>query len=513
MQEEKIRSSWFRWVAVALALLIVGIRIRYINEPLENDLTIRFDYVVRHLHGSQYYTELIAFGPAGAFWINEIFIRIFGANAFTVFLIGCIFSLLTLQGVFLLARDWAGQLGAGIAAMIWTILSFGLATQANQPNTEAYILALVVWGFVALQKPQAVKGIDLFGICAGLLFFLATAIKHHMLFMPLLAFLGHGLVGWRPHKRTGGLNLRRWLVAAFVLVIAWLLLLGFYAMTGRFFIFFDGLLGQSLKYAGGNSGIIANLSSGLKPYYLIPAEQRPHLILYVMLALCIPLGLWKRQFTIVLLLVGWSIGVWLAIAIPGRGYPHYFTLWHALLAIGAGYFFALVKDMLPSKYGGACAIIAAVFVFGFFCFRIPEVWNNKAEQAVYLKYGKVLGSRFTEARQVGLYLREHDPALTVTELGASGLHFWSNHLPPAPFVDSLYAGESQLGELYLAKMTAQLVDEPADWLVVWRELLRPANKDPRAFLVRKITTKHEYIERTDLSGNALVVLRLTKRNR
>ena len=281
----KRRHLWLIALLIALlSVLLVALRLRYLNEPFDNDITIRMSYAMAATHGAAYYSDLFAFGPPGGLWVNELFVRLLGGNEYAVFAMGASCALLAMWGIAALALRWSGSLAALVAAATWAALSIGISTEANQPNAESYVMALMVWGFVLLQSPSQGRPRASWppaAVAAGLLFFLATAVKHHMVFMPLCAFLAHGLIRWR--QPGGEPLLKCWLIAGTVAGACWAGLLGYYAFTGRLVALWDGLVGHSIAYAGAQGGILANLKANLAFDQLVPEVQRGHLLLYALL--------------------------------------------------------------------------------------------------------------------------------------------------------------------------------------------------------------------------------------
>lgn len=499
------RSRWTcLWLMALLSILLVALRLRYLNEPFENDITIRISYAMAAVHGAVYYADLFAFGPPGGLWINELFVRLLGGNEFTVFAIGVSCALLAMWGIAALAMRWSGPLAALVAAAIWAALSFGISTEANQPNSEVYVIPLMVWGLVLLQSPrQDGRPASWMGaVAAGLLFFLATSVKHHMVFLPLCVFLAHGLIRWR---QPGGASLlKRWLIAGIVTGLCWAGLLAYYALTGRLVALWDGLVGHSLAYAASRGGVAANLAAHLSFDRLVPEVQRGQLLLYALLLVVTVAGALRRWMP-ALLLLGWSLGTWLAISLPGRGYPHYYLLWYPLLSIAAGLAMGFVaKRYLSQRPTLAGAAVAAVITM-FMGAKLTEVVLFDAEAAVRLKYGRGGGGVFSGTRVLGLQLRELRCAQSLLEFGASGLHFWAGCDPPMPFVDSVYAAPGEFSEIYRKEMVAAAARRPPHWVVVRRSFLETERDDPRASIWRDISKTAAYEENPAYSSAMFAV--------
>lgn len=488
-----------------LSVLIVALRWRYLNEPFDNDITIRMSYAMAAIHGAAYYSDLFAFGPPGGLWVNELFVRLLGGNEYAVFAMGACCSLLAMWGIAALALRWSGSLAALVAAATWAALSIGISTEANQPNAEAYVVALMVWGFVLLQSPSQGRrpaSRPLAAVAAGLLFFLATAVKHHMVFMPLCAFLAHGLIRWRQPDAEP--VLKRWLIAGTMVGACWAGLLAHYALTGRLVALWDGLVGHSLAYAATQGGVLANLKANLAFDQLVPEVQRGHLLLYALLLAVAVAGALRRWMP-ALLLMGWSLGTWVAISLPGRGYPHYYLLWYPLLSIATGLALGfIVKRYLSRRplLGGVAAGAVIAMLMGA---KLTEVVMVDAEAAARVKYGRSGGGFFSGARALGLQMRDLKCAQPIMEFGASGLHFWAGCDPPMPFVDSVYGAPGQFPEKYREAMIAAFARQPPHWVVVRRSFFGAERNDPRAAIWREVSRTAVYEESRAYSGAMFAV--------
>ena len=100
---------------------------------------------MRHFAGDDYYSDLFVFGPPGALWLNELFLILFGSTEVSIYIIGCIFSIITLVGVYQCATLLGNRSAGILSSLIWTAISLDILTQANQPNTEAYVNACLLY--------------------------------------------------------------------------------------------------------------------------------------------------------------------------------------------------------------------------------------------------------------------------------------------------------------------------------------------------------------------------------
>ena len=220
-----------------LAVAICVWRIRYFHEPLENDLTIRMAYAARGAAGARYYTDLLVFGPAGTLWINEIFYQLFGASELAMYMMGCtVLRADELLGVYHCARLLTNVQGGLVAAVTWTLVCADLFTQANQPNSEVFINAALVWAFAFVLR--SAPGTVAFQPDHGRLAVLRCVVDqalHCRHAAPRRPLRGVAAVarkrGHRPETRSGGIAcLGDYAAPA---LAAWAVLLGWYAATGR----------------------------------------------------------------------------------------------------------------------------------------------------------------------------------------------------------------------------------------------------------------------------------------
>lgn len=497
------------WILTLLSFLIILVRIRYLHEPFDNDITIRMAYAIRSLSGDAYYSNLFVFGPPGALWVNEFFIRAFGLSELTVYIIGCTFAILTLFGIYRLATLLGGQTAGLIAALVWTAVSADILSEANQPNSEVYVNAAISWGFAfALDPRNATTKYRLF--LAGLLFFFASTVKHHLLFIPVSAALMTILFSFtyspNRHPRPLYSALRDWSYILLVAVIGWALLIGWYFVTGRLTPFVNGLFAQSIAYAG-RQGMIGNLITGLTPYFIIPPVQRGFIPLYLLLVLSCAIGIFRTKDSRWYSLLGWAIGTWMCVSITGRFYPHYYTLWYPLLSIGSGFALAYLASNVRASRRRAAQFAVVVAVFLLYAVQAIQIVRYNAQEAVFAKYGERYGSIFTETREVGLLLSKADAEKTLFELGAYGIYFYANRLPPKPYVDSLYgAPKDQFGDAYKEAMLPVLLRARPDVVVVRREFMDERSSDPRAQMWRALLQQEVYTEQTDIVRPRLAIM-------
>jgi Dolichyl-phosphate-mannose-protein mannosyltransferase len=498
-------------VLALLALAICILRIRYIHEPLENDLAIRMAYAARSVAGARYYSDLFVFGPPGALWINEIFLRMFGANDFAVYIMGCTFAVLTLVGVFRCAQLLTDFRGGLIAATTWVLVSGDIFTQANQPNAEVFINAALVWAFVPLLDDRAARSHWSLG-AAGLLFFLASSVKHFITLTLVLAALFAMFLPTR--ESNGGVNyvdekaMRTWGIVGITAAAAWALLLGWYAATDRLAIVVEALFGSSVRYATQQNSFIDNLILGIRPFGLLPPHQLPFVVLYAFLVASIVRGLFGTRDPRWRIVLGWALGTWVSVWFSGRFYAHYYMLWLPLISIGTGTMFGLTQTIVRRRLARGMRMgVALVLVL--VCVRQGlQLARYDAGEAVLAKYGEYMGTVFAEVRRVGKRLAETMPAASsVFEIGAHGLYFYAGRVTTGPFIDSLYGIESAFPIQYRDRMLPFLLASPPTILVVRRSVLNSASDATLRQLLADLLNHVPYVEDTGFQTRVLMVLR------
>jgi len=426
-------------------------------------------------------------------------------------MIGCIFAIAGLLGVYRCATSLSNTSGGLVAATAWSFLSSDLFTQANQPNTEVYINAFILWGF-SLVLNEHPRGKPYRYITAGLLFFFATTVKHHMAAIPLFAafayvvFPQHESTGWR--FQIDREKVRAWLIVFSTISIAWLVLFSWFWATDRDNLLLTALFGDSLQYAGQRGGLLANLSRGMSRDGLFPGHQRAFFGLYITLALSLAIGLFGSKNERSRIFLGWTAGVWVAVSIPGKFFPHYYILWMPILAIGIGALWTQVRSQLPSVLNRALLVgIAAIFV-GVASRGAYYAITIDADSAVHMKYPHE-GPGFAEARAIGQKFATPDfKSFSVFEIGAYSFNFYTKRLPPTPYVDSLYGKTNGFPDAYRQAMLPKLIANPPMYLVVRRPLLEKKDDPSLAEFADQLRQKVPYSERVDLGSPIFAVLEL-----
>ena len=133
-------------VLVVLAAILVAARLHTYDEPLQTDITGAA--VIGHeiLAGRTLYADMWDHKPPALHLTHAAAIGLVGDGPRAISLLNITAGIVTLLGVFA-AGSALGSVSAGLwAAAFWTLISGDVWMQGNQPNSEAFINACLVWG-------------------------------------------------------------------------------------------------------------------------------------------------------------------------------------------------------------------------------------------------------------------------------------------------------------------------------------------------------------------------------
>lgn len=413
-----IRRDWLWFSALVVATLLL--RALTFEEAFGRDLMVYVMVAERWLEGAALYAEVWDHKPPAGLIAVAFFVWLFGPTPLAVYLLGVVCFAVTLLGVLVAARRFAGSRAVYPAGLLWFAFGNDPLLGANQPNIEAFIIPCVVWSFALLagSGDKAAGTWSLIGarrawIIAGL-FFLATAFKQVMIFLPAVVAVALLLANlrsdtWRPALsdclRFAALGLVGW-VATFA---------AFWA-AGSFEAFYQAVFAYNQAYAG---SLLENIAKGFLIVHRSP-EAYPYVVAAILFGLVALLRSAKAEQR---LIAAFLVGLGLAIFAPGRFYGHYYQLLTPVLAVVAGGLCARVagRPLL-------LAFLASLFVFSTFTRYQPD------RLPFLLDAGHGLES--VESKRLGQMLAERLPAeATVFHWGAEpGLYFWSQRPAAVDFV-------------------------------------------------------------------------------
>lgn len=476
-------------VLLCLALLLAGARLRTVHEPFESDIAIYLVIGGELLHGRVLYSEVWDPKPPGVYLSYAAALGAAGRNPeLAVYLLGVLCGVVTMLGVFRAGRSLAGPGTGLLAAAAWVLVAGDLRTQANQPNAEAFMNAAHVWALALLleavrpsRRPVAAAA------GAGLLLGLAAGFKQvsFVLVPPLALVLFAGL--------RGGLGWRRAGVAAAAMALvspwAWAVTAAWFAVEGRWFDFRAAMLDFNAYYSAIDHGsILRNIAVGLKPGWLFPAEMLGVLPLQLMaLAGTVAWFVTVRRRGRVervraAMLAASGAATLLAIAMPGRFYPHYFQLWLPLLCVVAAAGVAVLAGVAPAMRAARPPVLGGMLLLALAGTQGPSYLLSPDEWSAG-KYGR----QFIDGRDFGLAIgRTLRPGETLFVWGQnSGLYVHSGARPATGFFFLTPMLWSPHTEYYTARALADLRTAPPEMIVEDLRDVPPHPKHPLYVWIRE----------------------------
>jgi 4-amino-4-deoxy-L-arabinose transferase-like glycosyltransferase len=422
---------------LACSAIIVGLRFKSFDEPLERDHATYA--VVGHeiLRGRGLYSDLWDNKPPGIFWTYAGGELVFGYGARTVFLLGLLAAVATLPGLYAAASGLEPRAGVW-AALFWSIACHDLVIQANQPNAEAFMNLWIVCavGLLASRPPGTIG----FGraLAAGAFLAAASAYKQVVVFIALP--LAIAVIPWAGSPRRAA-GLLACLASPGVLL--WGAMAGTFALAGTFPEYYQTVFVHSRNYAGSLS---ENLLQSISAGRLTALAEHP---LFLTLGLLAAVGLlggswkaeeaWRRA-----LLAAWLVGSHLAVAAPGKFYPHYDQLLLPPLIVAASLGVVRLAGWLGGKSRAVAAVVGLAYCGVLLLAEVP-VLALSGEGYSKLKYDEV----FLNVRDLGRSLRKIlEPGESFYQWGPEpGLFFYSEIRPTTgvlwdvPLYDSVMAPE------------------------------------------------------------------------
>jgi hypothetical protein len=393
-------SGWWLLSLVLLALAIAALRLRTYNEPLERDIvTYMFlGHVINQ--GGLAYDDAFEIKPPGVFMIYTAAEWLFGYGEREVYLLGVIAAILTLGGVYS-AGATRGRAAGLWAAAFWTILCGAPTLQANQPNTEVFINACVVWALALMLRAGDSPGGVLRALAVGALLAFGSIIKQLVVIDAALLSLAYvafcdGLPGGRRRA------IRDVAIMAAVGAVCWFSVLAYFAAVGRFDFFWVTTFINSRAYAGNP---LFNLFRYVREGKFFPRFlwfSAPVMALVLLGAIRDRRALAHRQWALYLTAL---VALQIKIALNGPGFlPHYYQYWLPMLAIGAGWA-AGARSSDPRRVPplamsavGALVYFIVLLQQGFYYLLPADEWSR-------LKYGSSIIDVRDLGRAIGEVLR------------------------------------------------------------------------------------------------------------
>lgn len=445
-----------------LALALALVRLVTYDEPLERDITA-FAVIGRELiEGRALYSDVWDHKPPAGVVTHALAVATLGYGRATIYALNVVTAVAILLGVYAAGRTNGGRPAGLWAAAFWTVVSGDLYIQGNQPNVELFINAFATWAFVLLvHQPWPLAGQARRTLGAGALLAIASLYKT-VAVAPAIALAVAGLA-WPP---GGPRAPRRAALSAVVLmgatgVTAWGCVFLYFTLTGRLQDFTDAVFAYNRFYAGDIAHNLSRLLTLDRALYS-PIQSATPLACFAVIGLVVGVRSGERRHWF--LLGAWAVGTAVAVALPGRFFPHYFQLWLPVVAVAGGWASAELarsaQRFAPSfgpALAGATLVLLLLFQAPFYEFT-PEDWSKA-------KYGTDL---FVRERAMASYLstllKDHE---TFYEFGAEpGLYFETGRRPVSGIFYAYPLLAGPLKDRLSARLVHDLEQAPPDLFIV-----------------------------------------------
>ena len=180
---------------LGLSCFIALARFHTYNEPLEHDITATAVIANEMRAGRPYYSDVWENKPPALYLAHIAGQYLFGYGRGYLYALNVSLAVVSLFGVYVAASSLGMGRTAGLwAAAFWTLISGDLDLQANQPNTEAFLNAPLIWAFALLLslRPSATNRSRLLRVLSiGCLLALASFYKPQSAFYGLFFAIAH----------------------------------------------------------------------------------------------------------------------------------------------------------------------------------------------------------------------------------------------------------------------------------------------------------------------------------
>ncbi len=465
-------------VLIALAVFIVAERLWGYRRPIQRDVSIYA--VIGHelLSGRPLYSDLLELRPPAVMVTFAIGEAIAGYGRQTIFLLYVTATIITLLGVYYAASVGEGGATAGLwAAAFWAVLSGSYGLEAGEPNTEVFMNACLTWAFGLWVRAEDTSNRLRRSLAIGALFALASLYKHMVIVCPMLLGIVH--VAFPSSDQHEG---RRRSALADVAVIAavgigiWVGVIGYFAATGRFEIFREMMIGTSLDYATG-SGLLPverpSAISVLLRNFFAPLRHEAEFVLNMLNPLAGLAGIGgaigvfsnRRRWA---LLLAFAVATWIAIAVPGQFYVHYYQLWLPPFIIGAGWTIGLLKSVATKrKLGWLSNVVGGAVLSLLILQQLPFYRMNAAGDWTPIESPETMAAE-PLAREINSLLA---PGETFYEWGGNpSLFFYTQRRAPSGILMVWWFLKGRLSAQLSQQVVADLERAQPELLVVVEEI-------------------------------------------
>jgi 4-amino-4-deoxy-L-arabinose transferase-like glycosyltransferase len=459
------------WVACAglfaLSLLIGLERFHTYQEPMERDISTYAVVAQGLLSGRSLYSDLWDHKPPAIHFIYAMAEAVGGYGAFSIYLLNVLAAVATLFGVYRAGSAIGGKVGGLWAGAFWALISGDLYLEANQPNTEVFLNACLIWAFALWLEKKSQSFNSGHALKLGTLFTLASFFKQTALLVPLFLFGASFLFG----RKEGRKILGSYTAFCFGIVgVAWVLLFFSFWLRGSFPDFYGAVFTYNLFIQGGLFPRLVQLVfSALWPSALVFAIP-----LVAGAAAGFVLGI-KESPRLWVLWAAFAAATEFEIISPGNFFHHYYQLWLPVLAVGGAWGAVEIGERLAPyrkilKQGPALILLALLAAKEIPYYRMPpNQWSRG-------KYGDIFIEDGRTARFIKTLLA---PGETFYEWGnETDLYFLTGCRPPSGVFYAYPLTQGPLREKLTQRTLAQLENEKPELFVFNGSFFGPGADNP-----------------------------------
>lgn len=451
---------------LGLSAFIALARFHTYNEPVEHDITATAVIANEMRNGRPYYSDVWENKPPALYVVHMVGQSLFGYGRGYLYALNVTLAIITLLGVYVAASSMGMGRTAGLwAAVFWTLISGDLDLQANQPNTEAFLNAPLIWAFALFlafyQSQRRTKNQYVRPLTIGVLLALASFFKPQSALYGLFFGAAHIAVPPEPTPAARKRALIDVLIVAAVGLVAWMGFFLYFGFTGRFAIVYTTMFIYPSYYSG---NMFQNLwaSFGMSHLYPKPLQVVSPLVFLTLIG---GITAWLRKMAQPwILLVAYAVATQITIGIAGRYYIHYYQLWLPLFVVGAAWSVVLLSDIIKKEYEAwmphAFAAIALLFMLQ------SELWVYSMDPDQWSKqeYGDVYAATQVLTTEINKFLAPNE---TIYVFGDEpGFYFLMKRRPAVGtfFLQDIAGGP--LANEFTARAIQDLTRKPPDLVII-----------------------------------------------
>lgn len=375
------------------AFLSLALRLTFLNEPIERDEGFYSAIGLQLLDGAILYRDIAEQKGPLLFYLYAFGLATFGKSAEALRIFTAFYNLVTLCGVYWIAREVAGQRAGLVAALIYAVFSSVPMMQAAGSNAEVFLaLPLVLTACYLLSWMRT--GRQFLLIFAGLACVSALLIKLVAAPLALLAWI---VVTITARNCRTHLSSQAYFLLPQIVVVA--IMLALLAQVGALSYFIQFTLVGAIKYVANTNSVNLYGPALSMVLQVLWAELMPISVLGLGLLLVIPLIGKDNRLLYVCLLPWAALG---AVLIPGKNFPHYFINLVPFLSATTA---IAILSCFNAKHTAIrwISLIPALFLVFLIAKEHEFYWKMTSDEVSIAKYGS---DEFVRAKNIALWIKE-----------------------------------------------------------------------------------------------------------